>query len=670
MKSPYLWILLVLLLIPRLSVAEQYPWIDSLRQKILQTPDSLKGTDLVTLGQYYWNLRENHPDSKDSLLKYARIAYQSGLTYQDTPVIRDGLSQMRNYYRYLNENEIADSLQKITQFYTAEYGYELPGYFNNNNEEAGYRYAHIYNTLYIYDATGRDLDFNAVSDSTFRDSFSINNSSLSKIKPESVYWMRLRLRGSSKRTDDYLFMIGYDSYSWGRAEIYVPDEEGVYQKYLSGNEVDPEDKPIDDWRNFFEVYVPQNQSVWVYIKVWEPLQVQKLAYIFLREIDRESLIENEKSSAMTRGIFHGVVSIQAIYFLLLFLSTRVRSYLFYVIYILGLGLFIGNANYFNLLFPHHGYYEILGFYLAVGISAFGMIRFGENFLDTREVLPRWRHTGNLFLGIFFFFLFLSMVLKTWDVPWLNEENLRFWAAVSDNLLDTMILICILGLILILIWGILAYRRGNESAKYFVIALLFLAAGFTVPGISKVFNISYGWITFNSAMLSVQAGIILQLSFFALGVGHKRKQLDQERQDVLKQANDKLRRADELKDEFLANTSHELRTPLNGIIGIAESLAEGVAGPVNQAMEKNLGLIISSGKRLAGLVNDLLDFSKLRSRELELKLIPIDLRSLVKVVLTMILPMVENKNIILKNEIPADLSPIKGDENRLQQVLFN
>lgn len=89
--------------------------------------------------------------------------------------------------------------------------------------------------------------------------------------------------------------------------------------------------------------------------------------------------------------------------------------------------------------------------------------------------------------------------------------------------------------------------------------------------------------------------------------------------ILESKNRDLQKLDQLKDEFLANTSHELRTPLNGIIGIAESLMDGVTGELPNTTQANLALIVSSGRRLSSLVNDILDFSKLRHQTLELQL---------------------------------------------------
>ena len=87
---------------------------------------------------------------------------------------------------------------------------------------------------------------------------------------------------------------------------------------------------------------------------------------------------------------------------------------------------------------------------------------------------------------------------------------------------------------------------------------------------------------------------------------------QERTAELQSALERLSDLSKLKANFISNISHELRTPLNGIIGIAESLSDGVAGQPSDKMKSNFDILISSGKRLANLVNDILDFSKLRS----------------------------------------------------------
>ena len=145
---------------------------------------------------------------------------------------------------------------------------------------------------------------------------------------------------------------------------------------------------------------------------------------------------------------------------------------------------------------------------------------------------------------------------------------------------------------------------------------------------------------------------------------------QSRTAELAEANAELKELDRLKDEFLANTSHELRTPLNGIIGIAESLIDGVTGALPPSTQMNLSLIANSGRRLSSLINDILDFSTLRDCRLTLQRKPIQLRSLVDVVLALSEGLIRHKQLQAVNEIPAELPPVQADENRLQQILYN
>ena len=147
--------------------------------------------------------------------------------------------------------------------------------------------------------------------------------------------------------------------------------------------------------------------------------------------------------------------------------------------------------------------------------------------------------------------------------------------------------------------------------------------------------------------------------------YQKNRLEQERRTA-----ESLRRLDRLKDDFLANTSHELRTPLNGIIGLTESLIDGATGPLPEQTRHNLSMIASSGRRLTNLVNDVLDFSKLKHKDIQLRTKPLDMRSVVEVVLMLSQHLVGNKDVRIVNQIEADLPAADADEDRVQQILYN
>lgn len=132
----------------------------------------------------------------------------------------------------------------------------------------------------------------------------------------------------------------------------------------------------------------------------------------------------------------------------------------------------------------------------------------------------------------------------------------------------------------------------------------------------------------------------------------------------------LRELDRIKDEFLAKTSHELRTPLNGIIGLSDSLIAGITGPLPEKTTENLQIISSSGKRLAKLVNDILDFSQLEHQGIQLQRRPLNLASIVRVIITLCEPLLADKPVKIFSTIPQDLPKIDGDQGRIEQILVN
>lgn len=171
--------------------------------------------------------------------------------------------------------------------------------------------------------------------------------------------------------------------------------------------------------------------------------------------------------------------------------------------------------------------------------------------------------------------------------------------------------------------------------------------------------------YNQVMTSLQQHAIQLENFNA-----QLEQTVQERTRDLAQANEDLKQLDRLKDDFLANTSHELRTPLNGIIGIAESLLDGVSGSLPEAANANLSLVVASGRRLASLVDDILDFSKLQHHDLVLNMKPLDLREIVDEVVALSQPLIGRKPLQVINTIPPGFPPVQADENRLRQILYN
>jgi signal transduction histidine kinase len=139
---------------------------------------------------------------------------------------------------------------------------------------------------------------------------------------------------------------------------------------------------------------------------------------------------------------------------------------------------------------------------------------------------------------------------------------------------------------------------------------------------------------------------------------------------LREAVEKVREADRLKTEFLATMSHELRTPLNSIIGFSKVLLNGLAGPLTDMQRVDLTAIYTSGQHLLGLVNDILDLSKIEAGKMTLNKEWLDFHEIVAGVMSTAVALVEDKPIQLREKMHPNLPRVYADRMRVRQVILN
>ncbi len=140
--------------------------------------------------------------------------------------------------------------------------------------------------------------------------------------------------------------------------------------------------------------------------------------------------------------------------------------------------------------------------------------------------------------------------------------------------------------------------------------------------------------------------------------------------LLYEANEELRKATQAKSEFLAHMSHELRTPLNVIIGFSELMLDKVPGEVNEEQKQCLNDILSSGRHLLNLINDILDLSKIEAGKMELKVgnfsLPNVIESLRGIMVSIIAPRQQSLEVYVEEALPL----VNGDKSKVRQVLLN
>lgn len=128
-------------------------------------------------------------------------------------------------------------------------------------------------------------------------------------------------------------------------------------------------------------------------------------------------------------------------------------------------------------------------------------------------------------------------------------------------------------------------------------------------------------------------------------------------------------ANRTKSEFLANMSHEIRTPINAMIGYADLLEAGVAGPINDAQQGQLERIKTSGKHLVGLIDDLLDFARLETARLAVQPTRVQANKSIHTAMAVIQPLADAKSITVTTSCDDDVYYL-GDDQRVGQILVN
>jgi signal transduction histidine kinase len=129
-------------------------------------------------------------------------------------------------------------------------------------------------------------------------------------------------------------------------------------------------------------------------------------------------------------------------------------------------------------------------------------------------------------------------------------------------------------------------------------------------------------------------------------------------------------ASQHKSQFLANMSHELRTPLNAILGYTELILDGIYGEAPQKAQDVLKRVESNGRHLLGLINDVLDLSKIEAGQLTLTLTDYSMKDVLYNVFSAVEPLANDKKLGFKVEAQPDMPKGHGDERRLTQVVLN
>ncbi|MFK7971448.1 MAG: response regulator [Bacteroidia bacterium] len=463
-----------------------------------------------------------------------------------------------------------------------------------------------------------------------------------------AYWFSFHVESQLEHASEWMLYLNAP----GFADVYIQQPDGSFLLRQAGKYVPYDDRDVTEGRSYkVRLELDPQESSLILVKIREVDGTGFAPNFRLTEMAYWKTLSDESQHVIVAA-FGGVLMIIMLYNLILFVVTRQFAHLYYALYLLSNGIFVLYASQTLSLVPsnHPKYLTFFGF-VSLGLISIFYFQFGRSFVDTKRVIPKWDKWLFRYILLKIFILCCEIFILLFDFDLLAVNKIEFGVIILDAIVAIILIIRL-------------FRTDSALSRFFIAGstcVIIFAFGTAIVN---------NFITIENSFMYYLGAVIVEILIFSLGLGYKIKTAEKSKLRSQEALNRQLLEADKLKDEFLANTSHELRTPLNGIIGLAESLKAGVGGPLSEKTQHDLGMIVSSGRRLGSLVNDLLDFSKLKNFELELRRRPVDLRALVDVVLEVSKPLLEGKDIELVNAVPVDLQAANADENRLQQILYN
>ncbi|HPQ52956.1 MAG TPA: 7TM diverse intracellular signaling domain-containing protein [Spirochaetota bacterium] len=470
----------------------------------------------------------------------------------------------------------------------------------------------------------------------------------------SVYWVRFDITYSTSHPEEcksYYLDLDYPFLDY--IQCYIINSKGEKKEFRSGDMLSFSNRPMEHRNFIFPLLMKSGDTKKIYCRVKTESSMQ---FPFTLR-NHETMITSQQKEYYLFGLYYGVMIIIFIYHLFFFFVLGDKSYFFYILYVAAYGIyqFTLDGFGFQYFWPEWPVFANKILPVLVVFACFTGILFSTAFLNLRKTIPVMYRVYQFTWPALVFFSGITLLFP-------------YRVSLKLSLLTVMLVSASL-----FITGYVSMRKGNKSARFFILAWSALIIGniiqvlFRLGVLPNMFFIVY----------AQQIGSLVGVTFFSFALGDRinteRREKYLAQQAALKaemEAVDNLSKADRLKDEFLANTSHELRTPLTGIIGLAESLIDGATGPLPEETQKNLSMIMASGKRLSNLVNDILDFSKLKHEELSIHQKPVDIRLIIDMVITLLHTLVTGKDIIIRSKIDSTVPLVYGDENRIEQILYN
>lgn len=466
---------------------------------------------------------------------------------------------------------------------------------------------------------------------------------------DSSYWIQFNIVNRSPNSN---WLLELPVPMLEQAALYSPSEDGSFAVNEIGRRVPMDEREYYHRNLVFNLDFAGQEESTFFLKVVSdgPLQLPLTIW------EREAFQAQTRSMTALTGLLAGMGIVLSIYYLSQFVRHRQRVYLYFLLFAVSVsyGLSAMSGLTLSYIWPEHSWLDGALVYASIGITSIFALLYTESFLDTRRHFPASRNLIKILV-------------------WFNVALIALLFFSFDVIRMILPLSVVASGILMLAVSAASWNKGIKYARYYTAgSILFLLGAGTA--IFQLFGVAaLNMEAKNSVYLSIGASVFLSaLSLSDKEAARVNDKLKREKKAIERQrlAMESLKHANERKDELLAITSHGLRTPLYGMIGIAETLQENNAGRISPAMNHQLGTIAENGKKLAHMINSILDFSKLKQNSLDIHVEPVKIHKLTENVLEICRPLVKNDAVRLYETVPHNLPEAIADPDRFQQILYN
>lgn len=457
---------------------------------------------------------------------------------------------------------------------------------------------------------------------------------------EKGVWFKVDFHNQARSSETYILEFGYPLLD--QVDVFIVNTEGIIEEAYKLGDLKSFDRRVVNLPDFsVPIAFSENEikRIYFYVKTLSsfrvPVRISQFVH-YMSQISIEQIVQ---------GIFYGVAFGLLIYNLFIAIYLRDPSYCYYLVFIIACIGFISSidGNGYRI-WSESVYWQQMSIYIFAHIAIISGLVFAQSLLETKE--KPW--IGRI-----------SMIQSALNLLGIGVCVI----ADTDVGAKYLIVSAMLGTILMITIGVVRLLNGYKPALQYVLGWAAFLVGVLMLGLSGLGVVQNTVFT----NYGIQLGMAAQMVLLSLSLG-KRINVLKEQQQRDQEAVLVAQTETKAKSEFLAKMSHEIRTPMSGVLGMVELMKD---TPLSDQQNRYIDTIYNSGEALLGVINDILDYSKIESGKLGLEKIEFDLTALIDECASIMNHKMLEKNLNFICEFDSKLPKrVVGDPTRVRQIILN